>query len=274
MLRVPTDGPTVPRYVRLADELRQRIIDHEFLPGSALPSTSDLARSASVSQTTVMQALRLLRAEGLIDMQHGRGTFVRLSPPKILRRASHRYPIEKLNAKRTEYERRTAEMASGDFGRPSSTIGFTVEFDQIEAPPDLAETFGVATATSLLRRRYIWSDPPTGAQLTITTSYLLHAVAATNPDLLRADLEPWPGGTQHQLSTIGIEVAQIVDRITARLPQFQERQLLQLAEGTAVVIIRKISIDTDGNVVEVSDIVLPADRTELEYVIDLPRWTK
>ena len=39
-----------------------------------------------------------------------------------------------------------------------------------------------------------------------------------------------------------------------------------------MILIRKICTDTDGRVVEVSDVRLPGDRTELVFTTPLTRW--
>lgn len=56
--------------------LRQRIRDQVYLPGSRLPSESDLAQALGVSRATVRTVLAKLAAEGLILRKQGDGTFV------------------------------------------------------------------------------------------------------------------------------------------------------------------------------------------------------
>jgi GntR family transcriptional regulator len=76
----------------------------------------------------------------------------------------------------------------------------------------------------------------------------------------------------HQLSTVGIEVARIVDEVTARMPTTVEAQLWDLPDGVPIIFCRRISIDADDRVVEVSDADYPADRTELQFVTPLKPW--
>jgi GntR family transcriptional regulator len=93
-----------------------------------------------------------------------------------------------------------------------------------------------------------------------------------NPALLNPSNEPWPGGTHHQLSTVGIEIDRIVDDITARPPIGDELEELGISAGVAVLVLRKTSIDTRDRVVEIVDAVYPGDRTELSYTIRLKHW--
>ncbi len=142
------------------------------------------------------------------------------------------------------------------------------------ATADLARLFDAPIGAKLLRRRYGTRSKREDAPLSLVHSYLLYNIAAENPDLLDASNEPWPGGTQHQLSTIGIELDRIVDHITARPPGPTEIEALDLPPGVSVLVLQKISIDTNDRVVEVSDVILPADRTEFVYTTKLTRWSE
>lgn len=66
----------IPRYVQLADVMRQRIAKGHWAPGDVLPSIEELMREFEVARVTVRQAARLLAEEGLLSPQRGRGTFV------------------------------------------------------------------------------------------------------------------------------------------------------------------------------------------------------
>ena len=73
--RQPAPGQS--RYGWLAATLRSRITQGEWVPGTALPSEAALAKEHGVALGTLRQALALLVAQGLLERQHGRGTFVR-----------------------------------------------------------------------------------------------------------------------------------------------------------------------------------------------------
>jgi len=124
----------------------------------------------------------------------------------------------------------------------------------------------------LLLRVYRTRSTREDAPLSLIHSYLVREPLEANPDLLRVDKEPWPGGTQHQLSTIGIEIDRITDEVTARPPSPDEADALDLTAGVSVLVIRKTSYATDDRVVEVADVILPGDRTQLAYTTKLKRW--
>jgi len=69
------DSP-IPRYVQLADLLRQRIARGVWSAGARLPSLDALTAEFDVARVTVRQAIDLLSREGLVSAEQGRGTFV------------------------------------------------------------------------------------------------------------------------------------------------------------------------------------------------------
>jgi GntR family transcriptional regulator len=70
-------GPVdAPAYVRLRDLLRQEIRSGRLHGGEQLPTEFELMGLHDLSRHTVRMALDLLRDEGLVRRQPGRGTFV------------------------------------------------------------------------------------------------------------------------------------------------------------------------------------------------------
>jgi DNA-binding FadR family transcriptional regulator len=64
----------------LADQVVGKLLDDivsgKFPPGSILPSEAELARGEEVSRLTVREAITVLRTKRVLEVQHGRGTFV------------------------------------------------------------------------------------------------------------------------------------------------------------------------------------------------------
>jgi GntR family transcriptional regulator len=262
------------RYQQLVDELRDKITSGALPPGAPLPSEAELGKVFDLSRTSVRSAIRVLREMGLVRSAKGSGSFVREPRRPVVRRVPERYQWEKDRVGLPEYERRADGASERDTGLTFERFVFQAHFDSIEAPADLARIFGVPDGTTLLRRRYRTADRDVESPLGIGASYLVHDVVSANPDLLDATKEPWPGGTQHQLSTIGVELDRIVDELTTRPPTPEEAEVLGIdTQGTSVFMLRKISIDTNDNVVEVADVVMPGDTTKLIYTAKLDRWS-
>jgi GntR family transcriptional regulator len=63
-------------YQQLSAELRRRIVQGVYGPGSRIPSEADLVREFRVSAITVRRTIRDLQFEGLLSGRQGRGVFV------------------------------------------------------------------------------------------------------------------------------------------------------------------------------------------------------
>ncbi|WP_188196302.1 FadR/GntR family transcriptional regulator [Nonomuraea sp. SYSU D8015] len=68
------------RTQQLVDTLTARIQEGVIRPGERLPTESDLVETYGVSRTVVREAVARLKAAGLIETQHGRGSFVLARP--------------------------------------------------------------------------------------------------------------------------------------------------------------------------------------------------
>jgi GntR family transcriptional regulator len=77
MLRVTLDhSESVALHDQVAAEIRRAIADGEAKSGERLPPARDLAAILKVNTNMVLRALRLLRDEGLLEFQRGRGITV------------------------------------------------------------------------------------------------------------------------------------------------------------------------------------------------------
>ncbi|WP_330458825.1 UTRA domain-containing protein [Streptomyces sp. NBC_00820] len=199
------------------------------------------------------------------------GTFVRRSRTVAVR-DNGRHQWEKDRARQPRTTRAATGVTEHDTGLTGDDLVFSARYRTIRAPGDLASAFGVPEGTALLERSYRTRHTADPAPFGLVTSYLPYSLAAANPDLLDEANEPWPGGTQNQLHTVGVEVDRVEERLTARPPAPEEARELGLPPGSAVILLRKTSYDLGDRVVEVSRIVLPADRTELVFTTRLERW--
>ncbi|MET7900341.1 GntR family transcriptional regulator [Streptomyces sp. NPDC005355] len=259
------------KYEQIADALRQSIRAGELGPGERLPAEDKLAQQYRTSVPTLQRALAELATEGLIDKRHGVGTFVR-TPRQRVERNNDRHQWEKDRARRPQTERLKTGSTEHDTGLEVTDLTFHAEYREAKADEDLAAVFGVPVGTRLLERIYRTNSRDEDAPFALVHSYLVHDMVAANPDLLDHTNEPWPGGTQNQLYTIGIELDRIEERITARPPTVEEAEELGLKKGVSVILLRKICTDINDRVVEVSDVTLSGDRTELVFTTPLKRW--
>lgn len=70
-----------PKYLHIAERLRQEISDGIWAAGARLPVERDLADTLAVSVNTLRRAVGELVADGLVERRQGAGTFVLPPPP-------------------------------------------------------------------------------------------------------------------------------------------------------------------------------------------------
>jgi GntR family transcriptional regulator len=83
MLEVKIDrSEDIPLHEQVAADIRRAIAEGEAGPGERLPLAKDLAAVLGVNKNTVLRALHILRDEGLLDFQRGRGITVAGTPQR------------------------------------------------------------------------------------------------------------------------------------------------------------------------------------------------
>ncbi|WP_203855763.1 GntR family transcriptional regulator [Plantactinospora mayteni] len=250
-----------PRYARVADELRRRIMSGAIPPGSILPSESALMSEFGVARGTVREAFGLLRSEGLIVTEMGRGSYARpVLPVRRLGSARYRRELEQV---------RTGELGTSftaDRSMPWAEYTLDREFREVPADRATAELFGVDPGTVILERRFVFRSH--GVPQQMSTSCLLLDMVAGTP-VADPDREPWPGGNTGQLYSLGITITGVREMVRARMPLRDEIETLKIPGGVPVVTITRQTYAGDRVVEVATDIVIPADRVELDYWIDL-----
>ena len=76
MIPTATAPSFQPLYVQIKKLLEQSLETHEWSPGQAIPSETDLAKRFGVSQGTVRKAIDALAGDNLVVRRQGKGTFV------------------------------------------------------------------------------------------------------------------------------------------------------------------------------------------------------
>jgi len=257
---------TVPKHVEIADALRSAIADGTYPAGATIPRELDLATRYGVTRSTVRRAVATLRAEGLVTPVKRRGTVVR---DRTIRRrvGSDRYQRE---VDQIGQPHRPAETSfTADRRVAWADYQLDREFAELPAPDDVAEWLAVAPGTPVLARRFVFRVAGVPEQM--STSYLPLSLVAGTAVADPAN-EPWPGGNIAQFATLGIIVTRVRESVHARMPTADEARTLHIPDGVPVFAITRVMFagaERDRPVEVAADIVIPADRTVLDYVIDL-----
>jgi GntR family transcriptional regulator len=232
---------TPPKYAQVIDELRRRIESGEYAPGSLLPSEHQLSEEFQIARPTVVRALRVLRQDGWIETQQGKGSFVR-GRPALAGLESTRPGEEALNR---------------DEGREP---GEPVETGMVLPPARVAALLAVPDGSEVLsRRRLLRYDGEASELLTWWVPWPV----AEGTDL--ADPEPLHGGVRaHLARRKGIRIDHVLEQVTARHPTAREAKLLGVTRTAPMLTLYVAARDASGTPVLVLELVMPGDRHELE----------
>lgn len=239
------------RYQRVTDDLRAAIDRGDYKPGEAIPTEQHLIEHYGYSRPTIRQAIAQLRAEGIVDVEQGRGTFVRSNRP-IRRVTSVRYSKA---AEAGQSPFRTEAAAVGVAGR-----GEVLGVEIIPAQGDTSAWLEILEGTEVvLRRRLLFAnDEPTQ----IYDGYMPRAlVAGTDLESTRLITE----GTYKVLADIGHPPHHCSEELTARMPTAAEASLLRLRPNTPVIVVIRITRDEHGQVLQALHIVAASDRNVFAY---------
>jgi len=247
-----TIGEPRPRYQLLADLLREEISAGVKYPaGSVFPTRAELQRDYGQGETTVVDALRILRGEGLIRTKQGARTTVR-RVPVIDRNAANRFRIREQGNARGAFDAELAAMGL--------TPGTETEVSTGPAPDDVAAALGLAPGELvLIRSRRMYAD---GVPVQLAVSWLPHELVAGSRI---EQVDTGPGGTYSRLAELGHGPAVFTETVSMRLPADAETSFLGLDSEQRAYLIRRTAMDSDGRVVEVIDTVMAADQFRLVY---------
>ncbi|MFF5537896.1 GntR family transcriptional regulator [Streptomyces cinerochromogenes] len=237
-------------YQQVAAAIREAILTGEFAPNSLLPSEAQLMGRYGVSRPTVRNAIAALRAEGLIDVRHGKGSFVRSDGQPAL-----------------TLERRIIRTPDGTFAMPNGDL-----WHEAEQPSTYRTRTTKATGRllqideeeALFGCDRLLTDPGTGTRAMHRT-LIPFEVAETVPQLAE---EPGthPAAIYHLLAQDGHALSW-TETVRARMPLPDERTALQLPDATPILHLSRVTHGTDDRALVLEELRIGADRAEASYRI-------
>ncbi|MFF4100553.1 GntR family transcriptional regulator [Streptomyces sp. NPDC001903] len=248
-------GKAVPRYVQIADEIVQQIRAGVLGAGDMVPSESELVDRYGVSGGTIRKAMVEVRASGLVETRHGKGSIVKARPP-VRHRSSDRFRRTHRQEGRAAYLAESAQ--SGAEAKVSVLF-----IGPMEAPEGIAGRLGVEAGTQVLARRRLYFR--NGTPVETASSYLPWDVVKDIPELFAEN--PGGGGIYARLEEHGHVFAEFVETLQARPASKAETSELALSPGAPVVHLVRDAVTEAGRVVEVCDTLMAADQFVFEYRI-------
>jgi GntR family transcriptional regulator len=240
----------LPVYRQIADHLRAKIQRGDLAEGERLPSEAQLMEEYGAARQTVRQAVSVLKSEGLVFAERGRGAFVR-GRPRVRRLAFDRF------ARRHRKEGRAAYLVEMEGRQPEVQVLY-VGPDVATKP--VAGWLRLRPGAKVLRRYRRYLDA--GQPMEIATSYIPWAIAEGTPMVQE---NPGPGGVYARIEEQGHELGRLTEEVQARMPTGDEARALGLPAGTPILHLVRIAYDVDDRPVEACDTIMAADRYVLNY---------
>jgi GntR family transcriptional regulator len=237
-------------YRAIADDLRAEIDAGNLPPGSKVPGENELMATYGVEQPTARRALDVLKNEGLIVARRGAGTFVREF--RLYRRRSPARLAE------SGWGTGRSIWQSDDAERQTSVD--SIEIATVDAPDHVAGVLGLANGdkTLIRRRRYLVDDAP----VQLATSYYPERLVRGSAV---AEAATGTGGVYARLAELGHRPVNFREELRVRMPRDSEAKLLELAQGTPVILVARTAFTAEGRAVEVNEMTLDSGSYILEY---------
>ncbi|MFV2087486.1 GntR family transcriptional regulator [Micromonospora sp. LOL_021] len=245
------------RQRQIAADLRRQILTGEFTPGDKLPSTAQLCERYGVSNLTTQRALAILKKQGFVRGESGVGVFVTANQPIVVE-ANH-YPGQTSSA--TPYPW-ISEIAS--HGRRKTSHLLSV--DEVTPPVAVAAAYDIEPDTRVIRRRLLLLLDDVPAEL-VTNYYrtdLAHGTPLTEHRLIS-------GGSLRVLAELGKHAGPAVDDVEATMPTIDEFIVLQMPDDMPVLRQFRIIYTTDGEPIEVTEMIKAAHRHKARYLLPGPQ---
>lgn len=239
-------GNPIPLYHRVKTSIKQAIQEGRLKPGDQLPPERALVEEYGVSRITVRQALAELEQEGLVMRQQGRGTFV--TPQKLAQPLVHLTGFAE-------------ELA----GQGVATGVRVVAVRTVPVPPEVALHLHLAAGEKVVFIERVIST--SGQPLLLDTRYLPASLglAVSSALLVRQPIYTLLEKAGHR----PYAADQTIEAVAAGQ---REAKLLEVKVGTPLLLIKRVTADENGAVLEYATATYRGDR--YRYIIRLQRHNR
>ncbi|MDP8205001.1 MAG: GntR family transcriptional regulator [Candidatus Tenebribacter mawsonii] len=231
----------LPAYIRVQNEIKDMILKGEFSIGSLLPAEPELEIKYDVSRTTVRKAVEKLVQAGFVDVKQGRGTMVL------------DYNVNQNISNITSISQTLANK--GFVVRPRK-----IYLDYINASSSVAKALEIEEGRQLIRlqRVQLADEVP----IAIMENYI-------NPEMVQR-IEQFSENFTSLYKILetdfNIHLEGSIDKITAKVADFPESEMLQIPYGAALLLMRRV---TYSNKVPISYDYLKIRADKYQFEIDM-----
>ena len=239
-----------PAYLRVAGDLRNKIVDGSLPPHTRLPSQARIREEYGVSDTVALEARKVLMAEGLVEGRSGSGTYVRERPvPRRIARSGFRP-----DAGATPFRQEQSDADARGTWESSSA--------QTVASGAVAKRLSLLPGDRVMRTKYVFRDA--GEVMMLSTSWEPLAVTGRTPVMLPEEGPLGGMGVVERMAAIDVIVDNVTEEVGARPGLAEELQALGGVPGHVVLVVQR-TYYASGRPVETADVVIPADRYQVAY---------
>ncbi|MFV0492678.1 MAG: GntR family transcriptional regulator [Pseudorhodobacter sp.] len=222
--------------------LRNAILRGDHAVGQALPGELRLAEFHAVSRVTIRRAIDVLVEEGLIERRAGSGNVVVAQG------------MNQIVADLASLMPHLVEMGQGTTAR---LLSYSYELP----PPPVAEALRLAPgqrAQRAVRVRQVADGP-----FSYLTTHVPEDIANTFSE---SDLATTP--LFRLLERSGVTVGQARQSVSATLSAPDVAEALEIAVGSALILLERVVLDTDGRGIEHLSALYRPDRFRLEMMLN------
>lgn len=205
-----------PAYIKVHNELKDLIAEGAYSVGTLLPSEPELEKQFSVSRTTIRRAVELLVREGCVEVKQGRGTMV------------------------LDYNIKQNISGITSISETLLKKGYDVKprriyMEHITADKKIANALDIAEGRDLIRlqRVQLADEVP----IAIMENYI-------NPDMVQG-IERFDNNFTSLYKLLEDEydfkLETSIDKITAKVADFMESEMLQISIGAALILMRRVT---------------------------------
>ena len=236
------DLPT-PLYHQMFTLLRDRILNGEIPRGSRIPTEFDLAEAFGVSRITAKRALDELAAEGLVERRRGKGTHV-----------IHRSRPKPMTSPLTGLLENLEVLAEHTRVR-------LLNFRRALPPEPIRAMFdsGPQEALALAVRLRLQGDTPFG--------YYTSWTRTEHPAFDEAGLSH--SSRLKLFDVAGIQFKQVEQVLSAVNADAISAMHLEVEPGTALLSLERLSYDSEGNLVDLLNVLYRPDQFTYRMKLDL-----
>jgi len=236
---------------QIAAYLRDGILNGDFPPGKALPSSRKLTDRFGAAAQTIRNAINMLEKEELAYTRRGAGVYARQHRQRTMEPASYKNPP----GDGGKYQWITAAERKGLTGKSD-----LLAVEEVVPPSAVQNAFGLAEGEKAqLRRQVLYLDDQ---PCELVEVYIPLDLARGTPITENRKIR---GGVGRVLLEAGLPPLRCVDKVAARWPTPEQAKALRMPTKLPVLRQFRVTYSVDDRPIQVEIMAKAGHLFELQY---------